>query len=151
MTGLFAVIDHVEVTSLRSALAMRKIRNDCREYMTHDQSFIGIRRQIRWFYDRYMPERERGRWRAWIFRYDGKPVGFGLIRLIGDNWWLTGGLLYDWRGRGLGEWIFSHLIDMSGHNVYIDVLTTNHRALELYDRMGFRPVSSDGKVVVMTR
>lgn len=131
----------IPVTRPEQAERMRIIRNACREFMTNDQHEITAAEQRRWFElikdsrvmlpflykplpDRRLPE----------------PFGFGLIRKKDDKWWLTGGLLPDWRGKGYGIDLFTELADYvhaRGDTAWLTVWESNVRARKTYESIGF--------------
>ena len=123
------------------AEAMRQVRNECRSYMTRDQSRIGPIRQLIWFFLRYLPRMLRGEFLAWVYLAGGQPVGYGIIRKQGGRYWVTGGVKEAERGLGYGQKIFEDLIRKNrGADTYLDVLGSNYRARALYAKLGFKIV-----------
>lgn len=52
------------------------------------------------------------------------------------------------QGQGIGTHLIRQLLDEAaalGHPVTLDVLTVNHRAYQLYHRLGFREVERHGE------
>ncbi len=159
VVGAMKIIDHpgydiVDMVTIWGALKMRRIRNEIRGYMTHDTSHIGIIRQLGWYCGTYMAWRKRGLIWGYLLRRDGKGVGYGLVRkdLFTPRWWITGGILAAYRGLGLGRSLFEFLTWQAMHlggEAWLDVRTTNTRAIKLYRDIGYSEVSTDGLVYVM--
>src|SRR5216683_3505567 len=100
----------VEVKTIWQALKMRKIRNECREFMTQDKSEIGFFRQIRWFENIYKSRRSNNEMIAYLGLIEGKPMAYGLIRGRNVHPILSGGIIERYRGNGLGKELFGFLM-----------------------------------------
>ena len=93
---------------------------------------------------------------AYLFQRNGDlaesdtVVGFGLVRLAEDRWWITGGLAPEHRGRGLGTQLFEFLSGLHGET-WLKVRAWNGVARKLYVRLGFLPVGVEGDVITMVR
>lgn len=130
------LIEFREPTSLGDWLAMRSIRNECRFFMTNDQSKISLRQQWR-FYRMY--KRSKNRYAAVVAYLFGTPVGFGLISWDdGMRAWISGGVMKKYRSQGIGRDLFYYL---SSHALprpaFLEVLKTNQRAYRLYESLGW--------------
>lgn len=117
-----------EVKTFRQALQLRKLRNECRKFMTRDQREIGLWDQ--WWYWRHWPE---GR-KAYLVYRGEVPVAFGVIN---PNRSITGGVAEAWRGEGLGRMIFSHLTQLVPKPAWLEVLQDNLVARNLYESLGW--------------
>lgn len=142
-----------EVSSLKSAMLMRKMRNECRQFMTRDASKIGWLRQLNWFYTTYRPKQAKGEMAAYIFlchwpKQDifNQPVGYGIIRDSKTKPLISGGLLKKYRGKGLGKTLFKILTriasqgergEVGRRSVFLEVLETNQVAIDLYKKLGY--------------
>jgi len=119
---------------------LRKIRNQCRQYMTNNKDSINILQQFKWFLnlsDNIKP---------FIYYKDDIPIGYAIIKFDGNNCLLTGGLTDSYRGQGLGRQLFKLLIVYSllyDRTPRLDVLKTNTRAFSLYKSLGFKIISED--------
>lgn len=76
---------------------------------------------------------------------DGAPVGVALLGLRGARAWIGGmGVAPAARRRGLGERLMRAVLDRArergAREAWLEVLTTNVRAIPLYERLGFRHV-----------
>jgi len=65
-------------------------------------------------------------------------------------------ILPDYQGRGIGSRLINALIDEAGQkdqDLVLEVLTVNHRAYALYQRLGLREVgrSGDGNIKIIMR
>ena len=115
------------VNTLEQAQRVREIRNACRHYMTRDQRTISAEQQATWF--ALLP--------ASIQLYLLDDVGYGIVRTDESGSWLTGGLVPEARGRGLGEALFRGLVELSPARPTLEVLRGNVPAFKLYRKLGF--------------
>jgi ribosomal protein S18 acetylase RimI-like enzyme len=136
----------VPVNSLSKAMKMRNIRNQVRFFMTHNTEEIGVLQQAAWYASVY----KTGEDKAYLVMSgpDHKyPVGYGLVSNRNGEWTVTGALLEDYRGKGIGRNLFTFLTQTallhSGADVYLDVRVDNLVAFKLYIELGYRPVSVD--------
>ncbi len=131
---------------LRDALQMRPIRNSCRSFMTRNQSEIGLLRQMWWWATR------DSNVAPYLLDEAGHAVGYGIVLADGRKGWLTGGLLPDARGRGLGKTLFQGLCrhaKRDGLHPALEVLKSNPRAEHIYRSLGFKTVRETETVYVM--
>ncbi len=141
-----------EVEDINEAQTMRRIRNECREYMTKNSELISEEDQITWFNGL-----DRNNIKMYIMfeSYFGvvfSPIGFGYCRHVGDETYLTGGLIADARGKGYGKHLFQHILDKAktfNTKVTLEVLQTNAVAQKLYTSIGFVPYYSDERIIKM--
>jgi len=115
---------------------LRCIRNECRLFMTRNDSEISKAQQAKWFRtinkNQFMP---------YIFNKGSVSIGYGAIKIDGDEALLTGGLLLQYRGHGYGLTLFEYLIEKSKRmdkRVELEVLKNNIRAIKTYRKLGFR-------------
>jgi ribosomal protein S18 acetylase RimI-like enzyme len=96
-----------------------------------------------------------GRWQ--IITANGADAGMLDVEYRRDEIYL--GLieiLPDYQGRGIGSRLISALIDeaaQKGQDLVLEVLTVNHRAHALYQRLGLREVGrqGDGNIKIVMR
>lgn len=130
---------------------MADIRNECREWMTNDTSYIGTTRQVLWFFNDYLPAFKRGDMLASLLYDDANvPVAFGIRAFRESRWVVTGGVATVYRGRGHGHRMFTDL-SVGFPETWLDVLTDNTRAIALYESLGFKFISSDDRINTMCR
>lgn len=72
----------------------------------------------------------------------GLPAGIGLLARREDRGWIAGmGVAPEWRGRGQGERLLSHVIararEIGMTGIQLEVLDENMPARRLYSRLGF--------------
>lgn len=138
------------IETLEEALILRNIRNQCKDFMTRDTSYISEEQQKRWFanlseetkiYILYSVE----------FGVISSPVGYGLIRKEGDFSVVSGGLIESCRGKGYGKVLFEYLIKNIEKEspIRLEVLKTNTRAFVIYNNLGFRVLKDDGEIITM--
>lgn len=158
LTNFCGEFKATHVQTLREALIMRRIRNACREFMTHNNGHIGLLRQIVWFYTAYARGRSLA-FQAFVWRMNGRPVGYGIVRVANDKWWVTGGLIESARGKGFGRKIFetvTRVCHIVGEDAWLDVFRDNRPAVELYYSLGYKLAQSydrpeDGKRILVMR
>ena len=127
---------HVEV--------LRYIRNSCASYMTRHRDIISIEQQQLWW-----KTLNRETWKVFIYWLGNMIVGFGVLRLEDGKYWVTGGLIENARGHGLGRELFAHLINLVEDNIWLEVLETNKVAHRLYIKLGFVETSRKDGVITM--
>ncbi len=142
------------IKSLSDSLKVRKIRNECRSFMTNDQSEIGILKQISWYLKIYGSKNKTGEITCYLFRSNGQILGYGLIRKVSNKSWITGGLLKSERGKGFGKILFDSLIgEVPSSEVWLEVLASNAPARKIYEELGFKNMEEiqprGRKIVVM--
>ncbi len=144
------ILTFKKIDSIDDAEILRKIRNECREFMTEHNEYINEEQQKKWFktanqkFDMYL---------AYLVEHGVIVVeaGYGLIHRNKNESLLTGGLLKDCRDKGLGFDLFKFLISECRKEVPIrlDVLKTNVRALNLYKKLGFMIYQEDDNIFKM--
>lgn len=138
------------VTTPAEAENLRVIRNQCREYMTRSTDFITPAQQEEWFktafrkYDLYI---------AYAIEHGVCIVdaGFGVVHKNEDEFLLTGGLVPEYRDKGLGKLIFKFLVDQCHKSlpIRLEVLKTNTRAIKTYEGLGFKVTGVSDKLYLM--
>lgn len=76
---------------------------------------------------------------------EGRPVALALLGLRGPRAWIGGmGVAPEARRRGLGDRLMKAVLERArergAREAWLEVLTTNARAIPLYERLGFRHV-----------
>ena len=138
------------VTTPAEAEILRTIRNKCREYMTRSTDFITPAQQEEWFktafrkYDLYI---------AYAIEHGVCIVdaGFGVVHKNEDEFLLTGGLVPEYRDKGLGKVIFKFLVDQCHKSlpIRLEVLKTNTRAYKTYEGLNFRVTGENDNLYFM--
>ena len=138
------------VTTPAEAENLRVIRNQCREYMTRSTDFITPAQQEEWFktafrkYDLYI---------AYAIEHGVCIVdaGFGVVHKNEDEFLLTGGLVSEYRDKGLGKLIFKFLVDQCHKSlpIRLEVLKTNTRAIKTYEGLDFKVTGVSDKLYLM--
>ena len=74
------------VNTLSDVLSVRRIRNECRTYLTNYTGYISIPRQIYWYFTYYRRAARAGIYRIFIAR-DSKAqmIGYGAVHRIGEE------------------------------------------------------------------
>jgi len=138
------------VTTPAEAEILRTIRNKCREYMTRSTDYITPEQQEEWFktafrkYDLYI---------AYAIEHGVCIVdaGFGVVHKNEDEFLLTGGLVPEYRDKGLGKIIFKFLVDQCHKSlpIRLEVLKTNTRAYKTYEGLNFKVTGENEKLIFM--
>ena len=138
------------VTTPAEAEILRTIRNKCREYMTRSTDYINSEQQEEWFktafrkYDLYI---------AYAIEHGVCIVdaGFGVVHKNEDEFLLTGGLVPEYRDKGLGKVIFKFLVDQCHKSlpIRLEVLKTNTRAYKTYEGLNFKVTGENDNLYFM--
>ena len=144
------------VTQLTEAWAISEIRNTGREQMTHDMHRITRREQSLWFEDHYKPGRELGEMYAFIGTVGLAGAAYGMIKRKDEQYWVTGVVDPEFRGKGFGRALFEFLEgyvfdELNGDRVMLDVLETNTGARALYDKLGYMALYEEAGLIVMQK
>lgn len=131
---------------------LRRIRNDCRYYMTRNQKYITEDEQSKWFanFDKeklipYLVNQD-------IMGVAYHSIGYGILRIEDDRGLVTGGILEEYRGIGAGKFVFQELINICLEKKLIpalEVLKTNTRAFNLYLSLGFKIINENEYIYYM--
>lgn len=138
------------VNTPEEAETLRRIRNECRNFMTRNTDEITKEQQQEWFktahkkYDLFI---------AYEVLHGAVVIdaGYGLIHKNEDASLLTGGLLPSHRDRGLGKELFQFLINNCPIDkpILLEVLNSNVRAFKTYEKLGFVVTGVDEKLTYM--
>ena len=138
------------VTTSNEAEMLRVIRNQCKDYMTRNTSEITPEEQLEWFKTAY---KKYELYIAYAVEHGVCIVdaGYGLIHLNEKEYMLTGGLVPEYRDKGLGTNLFKFLIDNCNKQIPIrlEVLKDNLRALKTYERLNFTTTGETDKIFTM--
>ncbi len=138
------------VNDLTKLEILRIIRNKCREYMTGYTGEISKDQQQKWF-----SSLDKNKNIPFLFiKNDTKTsVGYGLIKCELDTCYLSAGLLEEYRGFGIGKFLFEALISecykINCKSIQLQVLKTNKRAFNLYNKLNFKVFSEDNSKYFM--
>lgn len=141
-----------KIESLSDAQVMRQIRNDCREYMTKSTVYISEENQKNWFNN--LDQDKIKMFLMWNVHHGVifEIMGFGYCRNVDDETYLTGGILENYRNKGYGKKLFSHLLEEAksfNTKITLEVLNSNARAEKVYRSIGFVPVYKDDRIMKM--
>lgn len=140
-----------KVTSWPQAQELRRLRNECRQWMTGDTAEISTARQVIFYEQQILA----GRVRAVLLRGGKRAVAYGLLRADGIRawWWLSCGVTEAERGHGLGTAVVRAATALAGDTgwpVRLEVWQDNESARRAYRRCGYRAAGlaeRDGRVI----
>ena len=144
-----------EMESASQAFDMMDIRNEVREFMTHNTAEIMPEQQAEWYRKTYLPAREKGELFGYlVYGEETLPIGYGLISKRDGRWWVSGGLTEAARGKGAGYFLFNEMTqmiheDLRSEEAWLDVLNTNEGAKRLYEKLGYTAVVASDRLTVM--
>jgi len=129
------------IKNFKDALEVRKIRNQCRLFMTNFISEIGYREQFNWYYKTYRKENKKMKMFCFLFYVNNDAVGFGFVRESKNKFWITGGLKENQRGKGYGKLLFKEIVNsVPAKEVWLEVLASNTAAKKIYNELGFKNI-----------
>jgi len=131
------------------ALAMRRARNSCREFMTRDTSRKTVAGQLAWWWF-YRPESLH----PFVVEVGDGVVGYAILCRDDERAWLTAGLLPSVRGQGVGVDVFRWLTQRAqsmGLRPSLEVLLSNEPARRVYRNLGFINTIQRGKIMIMEK
>lgn len=114
---------------------LRLIRNQCRDFMTRNKNIITQEEQKEWYNNI-----DKTKLIPYLFYENNEAIGYGIIRIESDSCLLTGGLIEQFRDKGLGKILFNSLClesNKMNKDIKLEVLKTNSRAFKLYKNLGF--------------
>jgi L-amino acid N-acyltransferase YncA len=131
-------------------LALMKLRNEVRSFMTGSQDAIIWENQIKWF-----SELDHDLVKIWLYgEENGKWLGYGQLRIEPGNisyGVTTHAVTSSARGMGYGQKILKHLIEMakdSGCNyMRAEIFKTNAASLGLVHKLGYVDTEDLGDAV----
>lgn len=115
---------------------------------------ITRRDQILWFEQLQLDQT----YKIWGIKFDGSPIGacgikhIDYSKLTGEYWGYIGDKSY-WGGKGhdLMQLTYSKAYNLGLKSIYLNVLKTNKRALQLYISEGFSIISKNEKMYQMLK
>jgi RimJ/RimL family protein N-acetyltransferase len=137
------------VISLSDIFAVRRIRNECRLYLTGRTDHISIPRQIFWYFTYYKQAAKTGKYRIFIAR-DGKDrvAGYGAIHRLDRKLLVTECVAEKFRGQGVGFLILKRLMGITRNEklpIIAEIRATNKISIALHKKCGFTLDSTNVK------
>jgi len=137
------------VNSLPEVLLVRRIRNECRTFLTNYTKHIGILRQIYWFFTYYFRAQRSGLYRIFLARNQkGVPLGYGALQLKDGELLVTECVAEKFRGQGFGKAILGKLIDIAKKErrpLIAEIWASNKPSIGLHQKCGFTLVKTGVK------
>lgn len=113
------------------------VRNECCEAYLHNSNKFTLTQTIDWFY--------KTKPMFWIIMFDGERVGYfrtSNYSVENKNIYVGADLQREYRGRGIAYNAYCKFIPFlfkkyDLHKISLEVLSTNIRAIKLYEKIGF--------------
>lgn len=122
-----------------------EIRNLSKEYL-HDNTEFSMKECTTWF-DEKNPQ-------FFVIEFGGKMIGyFRTSNWKEDSLYIGADIHPNFRGKGLGYKSYLKFIELMNKNYsfntfYLEVISTNIRAINLYKKLGFKQIGiSDSKLI----
>ena len=117
------------------------VRNECRGGLTHDTHELTLQDQ-KSFKDRCWRSSDMGQtlYEPYLLYDQEWPIGYGLLKWDGQRYWMTIGLVKQYRGRGLSRLLIRYITEMGhreGAEVWLDVDPENKIAYNGYLKAGY--------------
>jgi ribosomal protein S18 acetylase RimI-like enzyme len=131
---------------------LRLMRNVCKNFMTRNTSEISYEQQQQWYQNIDKNNHKLFLLHQISCGVVASIIGYGYIRVENDVVLLTGGLIEQERGKGYGTTLFEYLVKNSepfNLPIKLEVLKTNMKAFAVYNKIGFRVIGDNGKIIEM--
>lgn len=131
---------------------VRVVRNECRLFMTRNTKEISEIEQRAWY---CLLDKQKNKIFLLLKFEHGvimSVAGYGLVRQEGGVVVLSGGLTESCRGQGVGEILFTQLIEEAkkfNQPIWLEVLKTNINAHKLYEKLGFENIGEKDDIIIM--
>jgi RimJ/RimL family protein N-acetyltransferase len=129
------------VNSLSDIFAVRRIRNECRLFLTNHTGYISIPRQIFWYFTYYKKAAKTGKYRIFIARDDkGYVTGYGALHRFDGKHFVTECVSEKFRGQGFGMAILKKMINIARSEklpLIAEIRATNKISVALHKKCGF--------------
>ena len=128
------------VTSLTDAMAVRRLRNSCAQFMTNAREPISRWAQTKWYLKHYRRALREQRYRVFLFLERSRPVGYGALQLDQDQLLITECVDTEHRARGLGTTILNEMIAIAqreGRDLIAEIWASNGPSIGLHEKAGF--------------
>ena len=142
----------IPVKSKEEVESLRNIRNICRNFMTRNTAEISYEQQQKWYDSIDKNVNKLFLLHNVIHGVISSMIGYGYIRVEDGVVLLTGGLVQDERGKGYGSVLFNYLVKNSKDfnlPIKLELLKTNMVDFSVYNKIGFRVIGDDGKIIKM--
>jgi GNAT superfamily N-acetyltransferase len=129
------------VDSLREAMQVRRLRNECRAQLTNSRDYIGVLKQSHWYFQNYRSAKKAAHYRLYLL-YDERDsaVGYGALALNDGKLLITECVGLAYRGRKYGRVILDNLVHVAsaeGRDLVAEIWATNVSSLALHRSAGF--------------
>lgn len=142
----------IEIKNENDVESLRLLRNECRSFMTRNIENISYEQQKNWYSNLDKDKNKLFLVYQVYFGVAISVIGYGYIRNENDCCLLSGGLSYNSRGKGYGSILFGFLVEHAkklNKPIKLEVLKTNMIAFSIYNKLGFRVIDDNGKVITM--
>lgn len=134
----------IAVTTDEQFRDLLHVRNECRDFLTHDRHEITLEEQKEFSKSCWL---KTGLWyEPYLLYNEGWPIGYGLLKWDGSKYWMSIGLVKSYRGKGLSRLLINYITEMGhreGSEVWLDVSKDNVVAWNGYLKAGYEIVEED--------
>lgn len=147
------------VETISDALIVRRIRNECRSFLTNYSGYISLPRQIYWYYSYYRRAARVKTFQLFIASNRNEvPVGYGALNLMDKQLYVTECVTEKYRGQGYGSAILANLILVGKKQklpLVAEIWANNQRSIDLHKKFRFvlsgSKIKSGSKIVVFRK
>lgn len=148
-----------QAKTISDVLVVRRIRNECRTFLTNYSGHISIPRQIYWYFSYYRQAANSGVFQLIIASNPSRlPVGYGVLSLINKELYVTECVAEKYRGQGYGSAILKHLISVANKQklpIVAEIWASNQNSIALHKKYKFvqsgSKMKSGSKLLVFRR
>ncbi|OGM26423.1 hypothetical protein A3D01_05650 [Candidatus Woesebacteria bacterium RIFCSPHIGHO2_02_FULL_39_13] len=131
-----------QVKTLSDALHIRRIRNECRTFLTNNTNYISLLQQVWWFLTYYRSASKNGIYRMFIARNnENRPVGYGAFHRVGKELLVTECVSKRYRHQSYGQAILEELIKIAkreGCRLKAEIRDSNKISIALHEKFKFK-------------
>lgn len=128
-----------EASSVFDYLFLRKLRNEVRHDMTNNTDYIGVLQQLHFYLNK--PSNVD----IFIARIQNVRVGYLLLRLESNEWFVTEAVHRDYRRKGVASSLLAYAKE-NYTSLKAEILMRNEASMRLHEAAGFVFLGSYGGI-----
>lgn len=122
-------LSFVAVTEDQQFRDLLIVRNECRDGLTHDTHELTMENQKAWRsqcwtgtpYGEFFSSIKRMWYEPYLLYDEEWPIGYGLLKWDGEKYWMTAGLVFEYRGKGLSRVLINFITEMAYREMQVQV------------------------------